>query len=184
MELYTINNPDQHKILTTATEPITDSTPQEVIDQLNVIYERVKDPKSNARWLALPQVWLSRSAFVICAPDNTKPTRPGKRNAKATYLQGMFINPVITDFSDTMLPAYRETCLSEPGTYRRVKRPEEITITYTNQKSELRENIVIRWNRARVIQHEYDHLRGKLLSDSPLTGNSRTTPAIFTPYAQ
>lgn len=181
MELYTINNKEQHIILCTPTQPITDTTPQEVIDQLNVIYEWVKDPKSNARWLALPQIWLSRSAFVICAPDNTKSTRPGKRNQKATYLQGMFINPVITDFSDTMLNAYKETCLSEPGTYRRVKRPAEITITYTNQKWELREWVIINWNRARVIQHEYDHLRGKLLSDSALTGNSRTTPAIFTP---
>ncbi len=184
MELYTINNPAQHKTLTTPTQPITDSTPQEVIDKLNAVYERVKDPKSNARWLALPQVWLSRSAFVICAPDNTKPTRPGKRNAKATYLQGMFINPVITEYSTNTLPAYKETCLSEPGTYRRVKRPAEITITYTNQKWELREWVIINWNRARVIQHEYDHLRGKLLSDSALTGNSRTTPAIFTPEAQ
>lgn len=181
MELYTINNPAQHKTLTTPTQPITDTTPQEVIDQLNAIYDLVKNPKSNARWLALPQIGQSYSAFVICAPDNTKPTRPGKRTSKATYLQGMFINPVITDFSDTMLPAYKETCLSEPGTYRRVKRPAEITITYTNQNWQLREDVIISWNRARVIQHEYDHLRGKLLSDSALTSNSRTTPAIFTP---
>ncbi len=184
MELYTINNPAQHKTLTTPTQPITDTTPQEVIDQLNVIYDRVKNPKNNARWLALPQIGQSYSAFVICAPDTHQPSKPGRHKKGATYLQGMFINPVITEYSETLLPAYKETCLSEPGTYRRVKRPEQITITYTNHKWELRENIIINWNRARVIQHEYDHLRGKLLSDSALTGNSRTTPAIFTPEAQ
>ena len=133
MELYTINNQEQHKVLMTPTQPITESTPQEVIDSLNAIYDWVKNPKNNAWGLALPQVGISNSAFVICAPDNTNPTKAGKRNSKASYLQGMFINPVITEYSTTMLPAYRETCLSEPGTYRRVKRPAEITITYTNQ---------------------------------------------------
>lgn len=184
MELYTTNNAEQHRLLTQQTQPITDETPQEVIDSLNAIYDWVKNPKNNAWGLALPQVWHSRSAFVICAPDNTNPVKSWKRNTKASYLQGMFINPVITARSEQLLPAYRETCLSEPWTYRRVKRPTEITITYTNQNWQLRENIVISGNRARVIQHEYDHLRWKLLSDHPLTGNSRITPAIFTPDAQ
>lgn len=184
MELYTINNQEQHKVLMTPTQPITESTPQEVIDSLNAIYDWVKNPKNNAWGLALPQVGISNSAFVICAPDNTNPTKAGKRNSKASYLQGMFINPVITEYSKNTLPAYKETCLSEPGTYRRVKRPDEITITYTNQNWQLRENITLSGNRARVIQHEYDHLRGKLLSDHPLTGNSRINPAVFTPDAQ
>lgn len=181
MELYTINNQDHYKILTTKTTPITDTTPNEVIDILNVMYDRVNNPKNNAWWLAMPQVGYSVSAFVICAPDNTNPVKIGKRNNKASYLQGMFINPVITEYSTNMLPAYKETCLSEPGTYRRVKRPSEITITYTNQNWQLREWVILWGNRARVIQHEYDHLRGKLLSDSPLAWNSRITPAIFTP---
>jgi peptide deformylase len=150
---------------------------------LNTIYDWVKNPNNNAWGLTLPQIWQSRSAFVICTPDNTTPTNSnsGKRNPKADYLQGMFINPVITEYSTNTLPAYKETCFSEPRTYRWIKRPSEITITYTNQNWQLRENVVISGNRARVIQHEYDHLKWKLLSDHPIAGNSKTNPVVVVP---
>ena len=62
-----------------------------------------------------------------------------------------------------------EGCLSIPGIYKRVKRPEKISVKYMNEKGEtVEEELDGIW--ARVYQHELDHLNGVLFIDklSPL----------------
>lgn len=84
-----------------------------------------------------------------------------------THAQGdiprIFINPEII-FTSTDLVPYEEGCLSVPGIYADVMRPAEVTIQAWNEKGKPftldAEGIL-----ARVIQHEYDHLRGKLFID-------------------
>ena len=84
-----------------------------------------------------------------------------------THAQGdiprVFINPEIIMTSNDVVP-YEEGCLSVPGVWADVMRPDEITIQAWNEKGKPftldAEGIL-----ARVIQHEYDHLRGKLFID-------------------
>lgn len=68
------------------------------------------------------------------------------------------INPVITSYSKET--AYKkEGCLSFPGLYLPVTRPETIHISYTNEFGNRIEAV---WTgaTAQVAQHEYDHLEG------------------------
>jgi peptide deformylase len=84
-----------------------------------------------------------------------------------THAQGdiprVFINPEIIMTSSDLVP-YEEGCLSVPGIYADIMRPAEITIQAWNENGKPftldAEGIL-----ARVIQHEYDHLRGKLFID-------------------
>jgi peptide deformylase len=81
--------------------------------------------------------------------------RPGKPEA--------FINPEILAVSDVEVE-YEEGCLSIPEVRERIWRPEVIRVRYQDRD--------FRWHeeemgglRARVFQHEYDHLEGILLID-------------------
>lgn len=78
------------------------------------------------------------------------------------------INPEITEFGAEEIEL-EEGCLSIPGIYKRVKRPEKIKVKYLNEKGEVKEEELDGiW--ARVFQHELDHLDGILFIDklSPL----------------
>ena len=75
----------------------------------------------------------------------------------------VFINPKIIKTSDEMLTDY-EGCLSAPGKQGEVKRYLRITINYKNEEGE--EHTKTFYNlEARCIQHELDHLDGKLCID-------------------
>jgi peptide deformylase len=68
------------------------------------------------------------------------------------------INPVILHYSKETTFT-KEGCLSFPGLYLPVTRPETITISYTNEFGNRVEHT---WAgaTARVAQHEFDHLEG------------------------
>ena len=78
-----------------------------------------------------------------------------------------FINPVIIKKKGS--ESQEEGCLSVPETCVNVKRAKKILVNYLNEKGEpLR--IAAEGLLARVLQHEIDHLMGKLIIDymSPL----------------
>ncbi len=83
----------------------------------------------------------------------------------------VFINPEITVLDDE-LGSYDEGCLSIPGFYESVDRPTHIRISALdrdgNRFEEVPDGIL-----AVCIQHEMDHLQGKLFVDylSPLKRN-------------
>lgn len=74
----------------------------------------------------------------------------------------VFINPVITNPKGTK--EMDEGCLSLPGVFGPVIRPEKIRVQAYNLKGEL-----VDWKvddmLSRVIQHEFDHLNGVLFID-------------------
>lgn len=72
------------------------------------------------------------------------------------------INPVIVEQSKETTYT-KEGCLSFPGLYLPVTRPESILIRYTD---EFGKRIEVRWTgaTARCAQHEFDHLEGKLFT--------------------
>ena len=78
-------------------------------------------------------------------------------------IERVFINPSILETSQKTVKV-EEGCLSVPGIYANVIRSEAIKIQAWNEKGRpftLEATGIL----ARVIQHEYDHLEGKLFLD-------------------
>ncbi len=99
--------------------------------------------------LAGPQVGLSLS-IVIVSPD----TQPGS--------EIVLVNPEITATEGWEVA--EEGCLSFPGIYVKIGRFERVRARYRNLKGEPGE-LEAEGLLARVIQHERDHLDGRLLVD-------------------
>lgn len=74
------------------------------------------------------------------------------------------INPVVTPAEDAVMVAYEEGCLSLPGLSESVKRPDRIHMSWLDEKLQLHE-ADFHGFLARIIQHECDHLEGKVYID-------------------
>ncbi|MDR1758430.1 MAG: peptide deformylase [Bacteroidales bacterium] len=107
--------------------------------------------------LAAPQIGLPIRLFVI-------DTRGFKENYPDTpELKAVFINPVIKEeFGDDF--TFNEGCLSIPDIHADVTRKSEILIAFTDENG-TRQEKTFNGLIARVIQHEYDHLEGKVFID-------------------
>ncbi len=128
-------------------------------DQLDEFLENMFETmeKSEGVGLAAPQVGRSLRVFVVdsnpLAEDD--PSLSGFRKA--------FINPKILDFSGED-KIYQEGCLSIPNIREEVTRPEKIKIEYYDQQFQ-KHIEEYEGTKARIIQHEYDHLEGILFVD-------------------
>jgi len=80
----------------------------------------------------------------------------------------VFINPEIT-ILDPELGEYDEGCLSVPGYYETIHRPKRISVTFLDREGQSRTR-ELDGLLAICLQHEADHLDGKLFVDylSPL----------------
>ncbi|PTN07529.1 peptide deformylase [Mangrovibacterium marinum] len=146
-------------VLRKVAQPITKDYPdfdQFVKDMFETMYF------SDGVGLAAPQIGLPIRMFVVdaSAAADEEPELEGFKKA--------FINPEIIETKGDEW-TMNEGCLSLPDIREDVSRPEFVKIKY------LDENFVEHIEEyggfaARVIQHEYDHLEGKLLVDhlSPL----------------
>ena len=112
--------------------------------------------------LAAPQIGLAIRLFVIDGKDMAEEF-PELKNFKQT-----FINARIIERSDNMERDY-EGCLSLPGIREEVSRPDRIRIQYVDADFKPHDEVYEGFA-ARIIQHEYDHIEGKLFIDhlSPL----------------
>lgn len=112
--------------------------------------------------LAAPQIGASKNIFIIDA------TPMEEDDPELKGFKKIFINPVIHEESGEKW-AYNEGCLSLPLLREDVERLSDIEISYYDENFELHEE---KYDgiKARIIQHEYDHLQGKLFIDylSPL----------------
>ena len=102
--------------------------------------------------LAAPQVGVTRRLIVMdCmkAPDAPRPI--------------ILFNPEIIWTSDN-LATYEEGCLSIPDQYADVQRPDAATVRWTDEHWAVQEETFNGlW--ATCVQHEIDHLNGKLFID-------------------
>jgi peptide deformylase len=73
-----------------------------------------------------------------------------------------FINPIIQ--TEGGVVEYEEGCLSIPEIYQRVERPAQVHTTAMGLDGKLFE-VKASGMYARAIQHEYDHLEGKMFID-------------------
>jgi peptide deformylase len=104
--------------------------------------------------LAANQVGENKSLFIvdISEIEGFEETKPM-----------VFINPEIIEFSDEKT-IYEEGCLSIPDVRSEVGRPVKIKIKYLDTKMN-EQTLEADDLLARVIQHEYDHLKGVLFID-------------------
>lgn len=110
--------------------------------------------------IAAPQIGLSLRIFVV---DTSSLKKEGIDDFKK-----VFINPeIISETGESW--DFEEGCLSIPNIKESVSRKKSVAISYFDEH----------WNfftetfggmMARIIQHEYDHIEGKLFTDytSPL----------------
>lgn len=113
--------------------------------------------KAEGVGLAAPQVNKSIRLIVIDATPFEEDEPELKDFKKA------FINPEILSFEGEE-EAFNEGCLSLPGIREDVERPGKIKVKYFDEN--FKEHVE-EWEgiRARVMQHELDHLEGKLFID-------------------
>lgn len=107
--------------------------------------------------LAAPQIGRSIRLFVVDG------SLLGEDYPDCVDFKKVFINPEIIDESDKTA-IYSEGCLSLPGISENVVRPETITIRYYDEDFNLHEEEYTGF-RARIIEHEYDHLEGNVFTD-------------------
>ncbi len=112
---------------------------------------------SNGVGLAAPQIGLPLRMFVIDLSPYAD-EEPHLAASKRT-----FINPEIYDEGDFEV-LMSEGCLSLPGLNEDVYRPEKIRIRWMDENFAPHDE-EFEGHEARVIQHEYDHLDGKLFVD-------------------
>ncbi len=107
--------------------------------------------EANGLGLAASQVGVSKRIFIadLSALDLAESLR-------------VFINPEILETSGEVV--LEEGCLSFPGIYQKISRPENVKIRATDREGNLFE-MEASGLLARAILHEYDHLDGKLFID-------------------
>lgn len=135
------------QVLRKKTEPVTeinDEIKKLVSDMFETMYA------APGVGLAAPQVGVS---LRICVID----VRP---DGKSSPL--VMINPEIIEGENKVLA--EEGCLSFPGLYEKVKRYEKITAEFTDLKGK-RIMLKAEGFLAKAVQHETDHLDGKLFID-------------------
>ena len=127
-------------------QSIDDSVKSLAQDMLQTMYE------GSGIGLAATQVNVHKRVIVIdISEDKTKPI--------------ILINPKITKVIDKAKKVYAEGCLSVPGFYEELERPSSVEVSYKNLEGEdktLLANDLL----SVVIQHEMDHLDGKMMVDS------------------
>ncbi|MDP4708600.1 MAG: peptide deformylase [Rickettsiaceae bacterium] len=141
-------------ILQKASSPVdkvNDSIRQFMDDMLETMYE------DNGVGLAANQVGVLSRVMVIDLQNDDDQSR------EKGFYPLFIVNPEILEISDEMIEA-DEGCMSLPGQRIPVSRPKYIKIKYLDYNNKNQELATDGWL-ARAIQHEMDHLDGKLAID-------------------
>ncbi len=130
--------------------PVKEISSKEIQDLVELMKKTVLETP-DAIGLAANQVGSNKRIFVVSLPED-----------HGGYF-GVFINPEITEKTDRTI-IDDEGCLSIPKTYGPVIRPRGVKIkAYDEQGKQFK--LRAKGLLARVIQHEMDHLEGKLFID-------------------
>lgn len=132
------------------------------LDQLIInMFDTMKDAYGVG--LAAPQIGLPIRLFVIDLTPFTEDEEYEDIADELATFKKVFINAKITNKEGEEWK-FNEGCLSIPGVREDVSRPETIYIEYFDENWEFHKE-EFSDIRARVIQHEYDHIEGKLFTD-------------------
>ena len=115
--------------------------------------------------LAAPQIGKNIRLFIVdCTPW-------GEDDPTLADFKRVFINAEIYEVSEET-SLFEEGCLSIPGIHENVRRPVSIRMRYLDENF-VEHDEECTGKPARVIQHEYDHIEGKVFTDhlAPLRRN-------------
>ncbi len=139
--------------LTKPSEPITHfdaalrALVRDLIDTMN--------HEGNAAGLAAPQIGVNKRVFMVDIP-------PEDNNGNGTNGKQAFINPVFIKKEGKM--EWQEACLSVPGEAGYVTRARHVVMRYMDLDGNQQEIDAVDYL-AGCLQHETDHLDGKLWVD-------------------
>ena len=146
--------------------------------EINKSYPKLKDLiknmwdtmySANGVGLAAPQIGLSIRIFVIDTfPFSEQEELSKKESMELSSFKKVFINPKIIEENGKDWD-FNEGCLSIPDIREDISRKESIKIKFFDENF-VSKNLILSGIKARVVQHEYDHLEGILFTDylSPL----------------
>ena len=156
LPIYTYGQPVLRKVA----EDITADYPQ-LKELINNMYETLAE--SEGIGLAAPQIGLAVRVVVIDL-DVISEDLPEYKGYKK-----VFINAHIVEYDETKTDTSEEGCLSLPAIHEKVTRPTRIRVQYLDEEMNAHDEWVEGYL-ARVMQHEFDHLDGKVFVDriSPL----------------
>ena len=151
LPIYTLGQP----VLRQVAEDIEPQSPE--IQQLVADMFETLD-HSGGIGLAAPQVGQSVRVVVIDLNpiQEDYPQYAGYRH--------VFYNPYIEEYDKSHQESMDEGCLSLPGMSESVKRPTRIRVTYQDEQFQEHDEWIDGYL-ARVMQHEFDHLDGKVYTD-------------------
>jgi len=105
----------------------------------------------NGIGLAATQIGVAKQVAVIdISPEKNEPL--------------IIVNPAIQILDPTKTEDYDEGCLSVPGFFEKISRPSDIKLAYQDlngKKQEIKPEGLL----TKVVQHELDHLNGRLFVD-------------------
>ena len=129
-----------------AVEKVDDSLKKLTEDMLETMYE------GSGIGLAATQVDVHKRVIVVDISE--------KRDEPL-----VLINPVLKKVIDPEVKIYSEGCLSVPGFYEELERPSEIEISFQDVNGQ-DHTLIANGLLSVVVQHEMDHLEGKMMVDS------------------
>jgi peptide deformylase len=125
------------------------------IEEKEVISDMIETMKANfGLGISAPQIGVLKKIAVIDMEKIHK--KPDQKNL-------VMINPKIIDGMGDIVA--EEGCLSFPGTYVPVQRASLIIVEYTDEEGERKSRTSFDLESI-AIQHEVDHLEGRLIVDS------------------
>lgn len=129
---------------------VTDPVTREELDYVKSLVPEMITTMNEAEGagLAANQVGISKRFFIL------KNLETGESK--------LYINPEITAIGE-MLP-FQEGCLSIPGTFSDTERAQVLTLKYLDENFE-EQSQEYKGFTAAAVQHEVDHLNGKLYID-------------------
>jgi peptide deformylase len=147
-ELTHLGNP----ILRKMSEDVSIKEGVKVANALIIVLDKYRKVTGIGAGLAAPQIGLLKNVFVTM----------GKNGYEA------YINPKIVKYSKES-NFYRESCLSSRMMWGDVERPESITMKWIDMGGKEKEEKFDSF-KARLLQHEYDHLFGICCLDKVISG--------------
>jgi peptide deformylase len=118
--------------------------------------------KNDGIGLAAVQVGVMQNVIVVDTDQlERKSTTKSKLQHKGKPL--LMANPRVVEFSSET-KKYEEACLSYPGIFVEIERPDQVTVEYLDYEGNL-QKITAGGLLSICLQHEIDHTKGKVITD-------------------
>lgn len=151
LEIFQLGSP----IIRRVAKKVTDIKAPEIQTLIDDMIQTCLDSKGVG--IAAPQIGHSLAIMIMASYPNARYPYAPKMEPTA------LINPKVLAYSEEQVKDW-EGCLSLPGIRALVPRHTHIEVMYLDREGK-EQSIVFRDFLARLFQHEYDHLIGKVFID-------------------